>query len=124
GDGNRTAGLVDHGDARVEARDVIDRAAGLRQDLQLAAADRGADALGVRGEQVLRGAGHDGHGAQVGDARVEDGVDVGHLVELQVDVVAGGRALACLVDGDGVRTTDAEAAGGVVAVRIGQRAAG
>src|SRR5690606_33385753 len=99
GHGNRTACLVDHGDARVEARHVVDRAAGLRHDLEFAAAHRGADALGVGGEQVLRGAGHDGDRAQVGDRRVQYRVDVGDLVQLQVDVLARGRAFACLVDG-------------------------
>src|SRR3546814_16019341 len=51
GHGDRAAGLVDHRDAGIEARNVGERTAALRKQFQLAPADRGTDALvvGVEG---------------------------------------------------------------------------
>ena len=62
-------------------------------------------------------------GAEGGDVVVELGIDRADLVQAQVHVLFGIAAGTGLVDGDGVRTADAQATGVVATACIGDGAA-
>src|SRR5690606_11707915 len=109
--------------ARVQARDVVHRAARLRHDLELAAADRSADALVVGVEGVEQARGGDRDRSQGGRVVDQLHVDRAHLVQGEVDVVFGPRARARGADGDLVGTAHAQAARVVAAAGIGHGAA-
>ncbi|CRD47817.1 hypothetical protein BN1263170055 [Stenotrophomonas indicatrix] len=123
-DRDRTVGLADLRDARIEADVILDVAVHRRQRLQRFAVDVGAGAHLVGAEQVAAHCGsHDLDGIQIGggDIAGQVGVDRVDLVQVEVHALFGLGALTRLGDGDGVRTTHAQAARVVTTRRIGGR---
>ena len=119
---DRTVTLVGHVDARVEARDVVDRTVALRRRLQLALRDVHRQALVVRRENLAERRGGDRDRAEVlglnpGCAHLH--VDRGYLAQLQVDVVLFRLPHARLGHGDVERAAHAQALRGVAAVGVG-----
>ena len=109
--GDRAVSLADLRDARVQAHVVLDVAVGRRHGFDHVAVQVGASAHLV-GTENFRTTGHGvgGDAFQGGHVAGQGGVDGVDLIQVQVDTLFGLGAFTRLGDGDGVRTTHAQAA--------------
>src|SRR5690606_2210776 len=111
--GDRTVRLADLRDTRVKTDVILDVAVGRRQRFHLLAGHVGAGTHLVGTEDFrATGHGHHLHRFQRGRSQVagQGGIDGVDLVQVQVHAVFGLGAFTRLGDGDGVRTTHAQAA--------------
>ena len=115
--------LISLRDARIESDVVLDVAADRGQLVDRVAGHQRAGPGLVGAEYLGANAGNRLHGFQRGHVVVERNVNFRHPVEVEVHPIAAIGASTSLVDGDRVRTTDAQAAGVVTAFGIGDRAA-
>ena len=122
GGGDRAGALVGHGDARVQAHHVIDRAVALRGRLQLALRDVGRQPLVVRGKGLRQGRGAHGDRAEVARlllAGAHAQVDRRGLAQLQEHVVLLHGGHAALGRGDLERTAHAQPLRRIAAIGVG-----
>ena len=121
--GDLATPLIGLRQARVQAHVILDAALDRRQRLDLLTGYVAARTHLVRAEDLRAHRGDGFNRLQCRHVARQVGVEGVDLVEVQVHAFLGLRTSTGLVDGDCVRTADAQAAGVVAAVIAGNRAA-